>query len=89
MEMPKKEDAAKALPIWARLRLAHDFADEDEKKQIELLADEIIAKHPDIQKILTNQESMGQMVPDPISVFPVDAGIISCHVMVGTCDTWT
>ena len=70
MKMPKEEDAAKALPIWARLRLAHDFAEVDEKKQLEKLADEIIAKHPDIQKILTNQEFTGQMVPGLYSRFP-------------------
>lgn len=39
-----------------RLRLVHDFADEDEKKQIEKLTDDIIAKHPDINKVLQNQE---------------------------------
>ncbi len=63
--MPKEEDTTRVLPLVFRLRLAHDFADEDEKKQIEQLADNIIAKHPDIQKILKNQGFMGQMVTGP------------------------
>lgn len=54
----EKQDLTKALPLWARLRLAHNFADEDEQKEIERLADEIISKHPDIQKVLAN-ESFG------------------------------
>ena len=80
--MPKKEDAGKGLTNMVSAgRLAHDFADEDEKKQIELLADEIIAKHPDIQKILTNQESMGQMVPGPYFRLPGGCGyyFMPCH----------
>ena len=54
----EKQDLTKALPLWARLRLAHNFADEDEMKEIERIADEIISKHPDIQKVLAN-ESLG------------------------------
>jgi hypothetical protein len=76
-----KEDAAMVLPTWVRLRLAHDFAEEDEKKQLEKLADEIIAKHPDIQKILKNQGSAGQMELGPYSRFPRGCGyyIMPCH----------
>ncbi len=76
-----KEDAAMALPLWARLRLAHDFAEDDEKKQLEKLADDIIAKHPDIQKILKNQGSTGQMVPGPYFRLPSGCGhyIMPCH----------
>lgn len=68
--MPKKEDVTEALPLVFRLRLAHDFADEDEKKKIEQLANEIIAKHPDIQKILKNQGPMGDMMPGLYARFP-------------------
>jgi hypothetical protein len=54
----EKQDLTKAMPLWARLRLAHNFADEDEIKEIERIANEIISKHPDIQKVLAN-ESLG------------------------------
>ena len=44
-----QEDVTKNLPLWARLRIAHDFADDDEKKKLETLAQDIIDKHPDSQ----------------------------------------
>jgi len=44
-----QENATKKIPLWARLRIAHDFADDDEKKKLETLAQDIIDKHPDIQ----------------------------------------
>lgn len=39
------------LPIWARLRIAHNFVDDDEKKKLEDLAQDIIYQHPYIQKM--------------------------------------
>lgn len=51
-----KEDIVKQLPLWARLRVAHDFADDDEKAKLEKLAADIIDRHPDIRKVILNQD---------------------------------
>ena len=33
--MEQKKDMIGKIPLWAQLRIAHDFANDDEKKQLE------------------------------------------------------
>lgn len=43
--MSSEDDILKKLPLWAQLRIAHDFADDDEKEKLKALAMEIIDEH--------------------------------------------
>jgi hypothetical protein len=44
------EDNTEGLPLWAQLRLENDFADESERKQIEILT---VDKHTEIADVYT------------------------------------
>jgi hypothetical protein len=48
--MPSNEEIMKKLPLWAQLRIAHDFADDANKEKLKILAKEIIDKHIEIKE---------------------------------------
>jgi hypothetical protein len=84
--MPTKE-APEVLPLWARLRLAYDFADEKEKIQLEKMGEDILKKYPNLKELFEKNESkIGTclaVLQTPASCTHVKQ--VSCHYVSMTC----
>jgi hypothetical protein len=73
--MPR-DNLVKKLPLWAQLRIAHDFADDDEREKLENLAETIIDRHPDIQKVIGRPEAACMFWKQQSSC--VDLAMLAC-----------